>query len=159
MKAVTVYKPFDLKIAEVPYPTIEKDDDVIIKVSFGGICGSDIGIYTGGNSLAKYPAIIGHEFVGTVIEVGEAVHHVKVGDYVVSDIVNSCGHCYACRTGHPNVCKDLKVTGVHVQGGFAEYAKTRAENVYLVNTDKISKKTALSLLFNVSSIFKRRNIK
>ncbi|HJF72870.1 zinc-binding alcohol dehydrogenase family protein [Gallibacterium anatis] len=142
MKAVTVYKPFDLKIAEVPYPTIEKDDDVIIKVSFGGICGSDIGIYTGGNSLAKYPAIIGHEFVGTVIEVGEAVHHVKVGDYVVSDIVNSCGHCYACRTGHPNVCKDLKVTGVHVQGGFAEYAKTRAENVYLVNTDKISKKTA-----------------
>ena len=57
MKAVTVYKPFDLKIAEVPYPTIEKDDDVIIKVSFGGICGSDIGIYTGGTLLQNIPQL------------------------------------------------------------------------------------------------------
>lgn len=142
MKAITVYKPFDLKIAEVPTPTIENDDDVIIKVAFGGICGSDIGIYTGGNSLAKYPAIIGHEFVGTVVEIGQSVTHVKVGDYVVSDIVNSCGHCYACRTGHHNVCKNLQVTGVHIQGGFAEYAKTKADNVYLVDTNKIPQKTA-----------------
>lgn len=142
MKAVTVYKPYELKISEMPKPTIAKDDDVIIKVCFGGICGSDIGIYTGSNSLAKYPAVIGHEFVGTVIEVGSKVTHVKCGDYVVSDIVNSCGHCYACRTGHPNVCKNLQVTGVHSQGGFAEYAKVKAENVYLVNTDKISKKVA-----------------
>ncbi|TDQ56856.1 L-gulonate 5-dehydrogenase [Mesocricetibacter intestinalis] len=142
MKAITVYKPFELAIADVPKPTLSNDEDVIIKVAFGGICGSDIGIYTGGNSLAKYPAIIGHEFVGTVVEVGKKVSHVKVGDYVVSDIVNSCGHCYACRSGHHNVCKNLQVTGVHSQGGFAEYAKTKAENVYLVNTDKISRKTA-----------------
>ncbi|HHW7568418.1 TPA: zinc-binding alcohol dehydrogenase family protein [Mannheimia haemolytica] len=122
---------------------MENDTDVVIKVTFGGICGSDIGIYTGGNSLAQYPMVIGHEFVGTVEKVGNAVTHVKVGDFVVSDIVNSCGHCYPCRTGHHNVCSNLKVTGVHQQGGFAQYAKSRADNVYKVNTDKIARKTAV----------------
>ncbi len=57
----------------------------------------------GGNSC-KYPAIIGHEFVGTVIEVGKAVHHVKVGDCVVSDIVIAAA-VGACRTGHPTFAK------------------------------------------------------
>lgn len=143
MKAVIVHKPFELKIEDIPVPEIENDTDVVIKVAFGGICGSDIGIYTGGNSLAQYPMVIGHEFVGTVEKVGNAVTHVKVGDFVVSDIVNSCGHCYPCRTGHHNVCSNLKVTGVHQQGGFAQYAKSGADNVYKVNTDKIAHKTAV----------------
>lgn len=143
MKAVIVHKPFELKIEDIPIPQIENDTDVVIKVTFGGICGSDIGIYTGGNSLAQYPIVIGHEFVGTVEKVGNAVTHVKVGDFVVSDIVNSCGHCYPCRTSHHNVCSNLKVTGVHQQGGFAQYAKSRADNVYKVNTDKIAHKTAV----------------
>jgi len=142
MKAVIVNKPFELEIKDIPTPEIENDTDVVIKVEFGGICGSDIGIYTGGNSLAQYPMVIGHEFVGTVEKVGKAVTHVKVGDFVVSDIVNSCGHCYPCRTGHHNVCSSLKVTGVHQQGGFAQYAKSRGDNVYKVNTDKISHKVA-----------------
>ena len=142
MKVIRVKKPFDLNLDEVAAPEIENDQDVIIKVAFGGICGSDIGIYTGGNSLATYPIVIGHEFSGVVEKVGTAVTHVKPGDFVVSDIVNSCGKCYACRTGHHNVCKNLKVTGVHVSGGFAEYTKTKGENVYKVNTDKIPKKTA-----------------
>ncbi|WP_455648052.1 zinc-binding alcohol dehydrogenase family protein [Lonepinella koalarum] len=142
MKAVVVYKPFELEIADIEMPKIKNDTDVIIKVAFAGICGSDIGIYTGGNSLAQYPIVIGHEFVGTVEKIGSAVTHVNVGDFVVSDIVNSCGNCYPCRTGHHNVCSHLKVTGVHQQGGFAEYAKSRAENVYKVNTNKIPHKIA-----------------
>ncbi|KGQ71244.1 hypothetical protein OA57_03190 [Chelonobacter oris] len=142
MKAITVTKPFELDIATISAPEIDRDDDVIIKVRFGGICGSDIGIYTGGNSLAKYPIVIGHEFVGRVEKVGSAVKHVKKGDFVVSDIVNSCGRCYACRSGHHNVCKHLKVTGVHINGGFAEYAKTKAENVYPIDIHKIPEKTA-----------------
>ncbi|SMB89632.1 L-gulonate 5-dehydrogenase [Pasteurella testudinis DSM 23072] len=142
MKAITVTKPFELSITDIPLPEVTDDDDVVIKVQFGGICGSDIGIYTGGNSLAKYPIVIGHEFVGRVERVGQGVKHVKAGDFVVSDIVNSCGHCYACRTGYHNVCKNLNVTGVHINGGFAQYAKTRADNVYLVDTNKIPEKTA-----------------
>ncbi len=67
MKAVTVYKPFDLKIAEVPYPTIEKDNDVIIKVSFRGNLRIRYWNLYGRKLSCKYPAIIGHEFVGTVI--------------------------------------------------------------------------------------------
>lgn len=143
MKAVIVKKPFELNIEDIPVPEIENDTDVVIKVTFGGICGSDIGIYTGGNSLAQYPIVIGHEFVGTVEKVGKAVTHVKVGDFVVSDIVNSCGDCYPCRTGHHNVCSNLEVTGVHQQGGFAQYAKSRSDNVYKVNTDKIPHKTSV----------------
>lgn len=142
MKVISVKKPFDLKLEDVAKPEIENEQDVIIKVAFGGICGSDIGIYTGGNSLAQYPIVIGHEFSGVVEKVGATVTHVKPGDFVVSDIVNSCGQCYACRTGHHNVCKNLKVTGVHVNGGFSEYAKAQAKNVYKVNTDKIPEKIA-----------------
>ena len=95
MKAIVVEKPYEIKIAEVPVPQIRQPDEVLIKVISGGICGSDVGIYNGTNSLATYPRIIGHEFGGRVVEVGAAVKHLKSGDVVAVDPVRSCGHCYA----------------------------------------------------------------
>ncbi len=138
MKAIIVNKPFEVEIKEVPKPEINDGNDIIIKVLAGGICGSDVGIYNGTNSLATYPRIIGHEFGGIIEAVGDRVTNVKVGDLVAVDNVNSCGRCYACLTGHHNVCSTVEVTGVHRDGGFAEYVKTTEENAYKVNKDHIN---------------------
>lgn len=135
MKAVKVIEPFHLEIADVPKPELCNDDDVIIKVTSGGICGSDIGIWNGSNSLATYPRVIGHEFGGIVESVGKGVTHVKPGDKVAVDPVISCGHCYACRIGRHNVCSTLEVMGVHRDGGFAEYVKAPEKNIHLFRKD------------------------
>lgn len=130
MKAVKINKPFDVQIVEMDKPQIEKKDDVILKVTSGGICGSDMGIWQGTNSLATYPRLIGHEFGGIVTEVGEDVSSISEGDLVAVDPVVSCGKCYACTHGHPNVCKDVEVMGVHRNGGFSEYVKAPARNIH-----------------------------
>ena len=135
MKAIKVIEPFKVEIVDVPKPVIEKKDDVIIRITSGGICGSDIGIYNGTNSLATYPRLIGHEFGGIVTEVGEAVTAVKPGDKVAVDPVRSCGHCYACRIGRHNVCSTLEVMGVHRDGGFAEYVSAPEANVHLFHKE------------------------
>lgn len=135
MKAIKVIEPFKVEIVDVPKPVIERKDDVIIRITSGGICGSDIGIYNGTNSLATYPRLIGHEFGGIVTEVGEAVTAVKPGDKVAVDPVRSCGHCYACRIGRHNVCSTLEVMGVHRDGGFAEYVSAPESNVHLFHKD------------------------
>lgn len=139
MKAVLVQEPFKIEVTEIPTPEVKNDTDVLVKVYSGGICGSDIGIYRGTNALATYPRIIGHEFSGTVEAVGSAVTNVKVGDFVAVDPVNSCGTCYACTHGRPNVCEVLEVSGVHRNGGFAEYFLSDAKNCHVIDTDKISK--------------------
>lgn len=133
MKAVKITEPFKVNIVEVPNPEIETGEDVIIKVTSGGICGSDMGIWQGTNSLATYPRLIGHEFGGYVEEVGSNVSAVKPGDLVAVDPVVSCGKCYACTHGHHNVCKEVEVMGVHRDGGFSEYIKVPEKNVYKFN--------------------------
>ena len=135
MKAIKVIEPFKVEIVDVPKPVIQNDDDVIVRITSGGICGSDIGIYNGTNSLATYPRLIGHEFGGIVTEVGKAVTSVKPGDKVAVDPVRSCGHCYACRIGRHNVCSTLEVMGVHRDGGFAEYVSAPEANIHLFHKD------------------------
>lgn len=142
MKAVLVQEPLKVDIVELPKPQITAADDVLIAVRYGGICGSDIGIFSGGNALATYPRIIGHEFCGIVEAVGAGVADIQAGDLVAVDIVNSCGQCYACRTGHHNVCANLQVTGVHRDGGFAEFVKAPRKQVYKLDKSKISERMA-----------------
>lgn len=135
MKAVRVTEPFKIEIVDIEKPVITKEDDVIIRVTSGGICGSDIGIYNGTNSLATYPRIIGHEFGGIVTEVGSKVTSVQVGDKVAVDPVVSCGNCYACKTGRHNVCSTVEVIGVHRDGGFTEFVKADEKNIHKFHTD------------------------
>lgn len=135
MKAIKVIEPFKVEIVDVPNPEITKPNDVIVKITSGGICGSDIGIWNGTNSLATYPRVIGHEFGGIVTEVGSAVTKVKVGDKVAVDPVVSCGECYACKIGRHNVCSTLEVIGVHRDGGFAEYVLADEDNIHKFQVD------------------------
>jgi len=137
MKGVFVQKPFDLQIVDREEPEIQNPNEVKLKVLWGSICGSDIGIYTGKNRLATYPRIIGHEFGGIVVAVGSGVRGVRVGDHAAVDPVRSCGRCYACTSGHPNVCSSLEVVGVHRDGGFCEYVVAPEDTIYPVDTEKI----------------------
>ncbi|PYE86599.1 Zn-dependent oxidoreductase [Phyllobacterium leguminum] len=139
MIAVRVREPHFLEVIEAecaePGP-----NEIRVKVSTSGICGSDIHILHGSNPFAKYPRVIGHEFAGTIAATGIAVTSVSVGDNVVVDPVISCGHCYACRVGRSNVCANLEVLGVHRDGGF------RSEVVVPVaNAVKVSKNLPLSV--------------
>lgn len=103
MIGVQIEKPEVLKIIEMEKPVITKENNVLVKMTAAGICGSDVGIYHGTNAAATYPRVIGHEMVGVVEEVGEGVTNVKVGDRVIVDQVVNCGICYACRKNRGNV--------------------------------------------------------
>ncbi len=130
MKAVQIIKPDHLRIINMEKPVIDEKNNVLVKIRAAGICGSDVGIYHGKNAAATYPRVIGHEMVGDVVEIGSGVTKYKVGDRVIIDQVTACGHCYACRKGRPNVCMDLKVRGVHIDGGYREYMAVPESDCY-----------------------------
>ena len=132
IKAIQIVKPEVLRIIEMDMPQIDEKNNVLVKVKASGICGSDIGIYHGTNAAATYPRVIGHEIVGEVVETGPSAKKVKVGDRVIIDQVTACGHCYACRHNRPNVCGNLKVRGVHIDGGYREYMAVPDTDCYLL---------------------------
>lgn len=79
MKAIQIVKPGELKLIEMEKPVLTEKDNVLIKMTAAGICGSDMGIYHGTNAAATYPRVIGHEMVGVVEEIGSNVTRLKVG--------------------------------------------------------------------------------
>lgn len=132
MKGIQIVKPGELRLIEMEKPVITEHDNVLVKMKAAGICGSDVGIYHGTNAAATYPRVIGHEMVGVVEEVGSNVTRLKPGDRIIVDQVVNCGHCYACRKGRGNVCGNLKVRGVHIDGGYREYMAVPEHDCYLL---------------------------
>lgn len=135
MKAVRINKPNELRIIDMEKPVIDEKNNVLVKIKAAGICGSDVGIYHGKNAAATYPRVIGHEMVGEIVETDENVTKRKVGERVIIDQVTACGHCYACRKGRPNVCANLQVRGVHIDGGYREYMAVPESDCYLLPED------------------------
>ncbi|GLB28593.1 putative zinc-type alcohol dehydrogenase-like protein YjmD [Lacrimispora amygdalina] len=144
MKAVQIVKPGELKVIDIEKPGLDEENNVIVKMTAAGICGSDVGIYHGTNAAATYPRIIGHEMVGVVAETGSSVKKLKVGDRVIVNQVTSCGHCYPCRKGRGNVCDHLKVRGVHIDGGYREYIAVPETDCYHL-PDSISDQDAVMI--------------
>lgn len=132
MKAVQITKPNELRVIEMEPPQLTPQDNVLVRLTAAGVCGSDVGIYHGTNAAATYPRVIGHEIVGVVEQVGPTAHKVKPGDRVIVDQVIACGQCYACRQGRPNVCGQLQVRGVNVDGGYREKIAVPDTACYLV---------------------------
>ncbi|PKM57263.1 MAG: alcohol dehydrogenase [Firmicutes bacterium HGW-Firmicutes-3] len=133
MKAILIKEPHKIVVTDIEMEQLKSEKDVLIKVKAGGICGSDMHGYHGTSPFINYPVVPGHEFAGLVTEVGEAVKNIKVGDHVSVDPVISCGECYACKNGRYNVCSDLKVRGVHVDGGFKEYVSIPEKACHKIN--------------------------
>ncbi len=100
--------------------------EVLIKVSYVGVCGSDMIIYQGVHPRAKAPLIMGHEFSG-VIEKGHST--LPPGTPVTVYPLLSCGHCEPCRNGYAHVCDTLKLIGIDCDGGMAEYVKVPEDKV------------------------------
>ncbi len=130
MKAVVVHKPRDVRIEEVPDPRVGPKD-VLISVRACGICGTDIHIIDGEFPPTQYPIIIGHEFGGEVIGIGEEVIDVEIGQRVGVDPTLNCGECYFCQRGQGNLCERWNAVGVGSHpGGFAECVAVPERCVY-----------------------------
>lgn len=126
MKAIVLTGIRQMKMVNVPEPTMKKDDDVLLKVELVGVCGSDVHYYqTGriGSQIVEYPFVVGHECAATVKAVGSAVTRVKVGDEVVVDPAISCNECDQCKQGRENTCRRLRFLGTPGQsnGCLCEY--------------------------------------
>ena len=134
MVAIAVEKPLELSLRADP-ALAPGPGDVVIAVQRAGICGSDLHILHGSNPFAEYPRIIGHEMAGVVEFVGAAATGLAVGDHVVVDPVVSCGHCYPCRIGRTNVCANMQVIGVHLDGGFRDRMAVPFRNAVKVSPD------------------------
>ncbi|MFG6653020.1 Zn-dependent oxidoreductase [Scandinavium sp. M-37] len=141
MKSIVIRQPNELVIEDLDIPQ-PAAGDVRVKIKLAGICGSDSHIYRGHNPFAKYPRVIGHEFFGVIDAVGEGVSDARLGERVSVDPVISCGQCYPCSIGKPNVCTSLVVLGVHRDGGFSEYAVVPAGNAWTI-PDSIEDKHAV----------------
>ncbi|RZS37656.1 L-threonine 3-dehydrogenase [Herbihabitans rhizosphaerae] len=122
-----------LELTDMPDPT-PGPDDVVLKVARTGICGTDLHIETWDDWAAKTissPLIIGHEFVGEVVETGANVTKVKVGDLVSGEGHLVCGTCRNCKAGRRHLCANTRGLGVHVDGAFAEYAVLPEQNAWV----------------------------
>lgn len=94
--------------------------EIQVAVERVGVCGSDAHVYEGTHPYLSYPQVQGHEVVGRVAARGDGVEALTVGERVVLEPTVSCGRCFACRTGHPNCCVELRVMGVTLPGGLRE---------------------------------------
>lgn len=138
MKAAMWYGQKDIQVKEIPVPEVTPGT-VKIKVEYCGICGSDLHEYLAGPifipvdqphpvSKGKAPIVMGHEFAGEVVEVGEGVTDLKQGDRVCIEPIYHCGECPSCKRGHYNVCEKLGFLGLSGgSGGFAEYSVVPAK--------------------------------
>lgn len=125
MKAVVFNGPFSVSTIEVPTPRIENPTDVIVKVKYSGVCGTDLHTYRGHINLPK-GQVIGHEFVGRIVSKGSEIpdSSFKVGDDVLSTFTVQCGKCWYCRHGYSGQCRETNTFGkVGLDGGQAEYVR------------------------------------
>jgi 2-desacetyl-2-hydroxyethyl bacteriochlorophyllide A dehydrogenase len=119
MRTLVCTRPGEFNYEEKEKPVLQKDH-AIIRVKRIGICGTDLHAYEGTQPFFEYPRILGHELAGELVEFDNAPGF-EVGEKVSFIPYFYCGKCIACRSGLPNCCANIKVCGVHVNGGFAEY--------------------------------------
>lgn len=129
MLIARLMKPYQIEFIDGPIPT-PGDNEVLLKNITLGVCTSDLQIYHGKHKYAAMPVTMGHEEAGLVAAIGKNVTQWSVGDRVVLQPQKFCKHCAPCRTGHPNVCEDLKVIGVHVDGCACEYTVVPADTLH-----------------------------
>jgi len=129
MKVVQIAEPGKVAVVEMEKPT-PAAGEVLLRILYGGICGSDVGTYRGSFLYADYPRIPGHEFSAEVIATGEGVEGVHPGMIVTGNPYYNCGKCYSCRRGFVNCCTSNQTLGAQRDGMFREYFTMPAERVY-----------------------------
>lgn len=139
MKAIILKETTDLRenkspleLADVAAP-VPKEGEVLIRISVCGVCHTELDEIEGRTPPRSFPAILGHQVVGFVEELGDKAGRFKIGDRVgVAWIYSSCGECRYCTEGNDNLCEDFKATGRDKDGGYAEYMTVSQNYAYLI---------------------------
>ena len=126
MRAAVFHGPHDVRIESVPDPAGPAPQEVVLEVTRAAICGTDASEWDHGPVLCRPGVVLGHEFVGRVVGVGDDVTAFRLGDRVVSGSGISCGHCAWCLRGRTNLCAEYRTLGLQVDGGLAEYVTSPA---------------------------------
>lgn len=129
MKAICIEEPGKVVVKDIDKP-VRKPGEALLKMLYGGICGSDLGSYRGANAYVSYPRIPGHELAAEIVEIDENDQGLKPGMIVTCNPYFNCGSCYSCRRGLVNACTDNQTMGVQREGGFAEYITMPIERIY-----------------------------
>ncbi|AJY74242.1 zinc-dependent alcohol dehydrogenase family protein [Paenibacillus beijingensis] len=129
-ESLILHKPGEIEIRQVDRPSIGSND-VLIKVSACGICGTDRHIFHG-TYPASLPVSPGHEFAGVIVETGSGVKHAAVGDFITVNPNIWCGHCPSCLQGAPHLCTAMRALGVNLNGGLSSYCVVPEELVYKI---------------------------
>jgi len=143
MKALLLVEPGILEFTDVPEPTIGAPTDAIVQVAAAGICGSDTHGYTVVGGRRVPPLIMGHEFCGTVVELGADARHLALGDRVFMMNKEVCGQCEACVAGAESLCQAGRVYGADLPGAFAERVRVSSRNAVALPASVSSEQGAL----------------
>ncbi|MGG6309288.1 NAD(P)-dependent alcohol dehydrogenase [Paenibacillus macerans] len=135
---MTGLRDMELRTGDIPVP---KDHEVLVKLEFVGICGSDVHYYESGrigSFVVEGDFILGHECAGTITEVGAAVRHLKVGDRVALEPGLTCGHCEFCKSGRYNLCPDVRFLATPpIHGCLSDYIAYPADMAFKL-PDRVS---------------------
>ena len=129
MKSVFIENPHQVVMKDIPRP-VRKPGEALLKLLYGGICGSDLGSYRGTFAYFSYPRTPGHEFSAEIVEVDDNDYGLKPGMVVTCNPYFNCGECYSCRRGLVNACMDNQTMGVQREGAFSEYITMPLERIY-----------------------------
>lgn len=136
MKAVVLHAPFQVSVQDVPVPQLLEPTDAIVKVEFTALCASDLHYYRGHQPVKEYDLVLGHEFIGTVTQVGSEVKQFQPGDQVLSPFTTSCGTCFYCERAESGRCtRGGKCFGTPVLAGAqAEYVRVELAETTLYHS-------------------------
>lgn len=129
MKSIIINKPKDVQIVESDMPK-PAPGEALLKILYGGICGSDLGTYRGTFAYVSYPRTPGHEFSAEIVEIGENDRGLKPGMNVTCNPYFNCRNCYSCKKGRVNCCTTNETMGVQREGGFSQYITMPVERIY-----------------------------
>jgi (R,R)-butanediol dehydrogenase/meso-butanediol dehydrogenase/diacetyl reductase len=125
-----------LDVSERPVPSIRRDDDVLLQIDIASVCGTDVHILSvPPGHPANKGIILGHEYVGTVVDAGDGVTNFEKGNRVVVNPNLSCGDCEYCRRSLPNVCENMTTLGIFIDGGFTQYNIAPAKALFKISSD------------------------
>lgn len=135
MKAIVCEQIEQFKLVEMQEPVVLAGE-AIVRIKRIGICGTDLHAYKGNQPFFSYPRVLGHELSGYIEEIGDGVTGLQAGDQVSIVPYMHCGTCIACRNGSTNCCTDMKVLGVHTDGGMRELIAVPVS--HLIKTEGLS---------------------
>lgn len=134
------------------------EGEVLIEIKKIGICGTDIHAYHGSQPFFTYPRVLGHELAGIVKEVAHNDNKLKIGDQVTVIPYMECRTCKPCRSGKTNCCTNIKVLGVHIDGGMREYLRVAIDHVIQVNNISLDEASMIEPLSIGAHAVKRSNL-